>query len=635
MNRDMLIRDRFLPLVLSVLLIVSAGVCFAQNSVIQFSTISSGFSLLSAPGTSATSIAGQTVVDDARQLNTHIESGFLVFTRKLPYGLLTSASDTLARNGTNYDIVFPISPNITTIAETLFYRRGGEAGYTGGTLTRINDTLRGIIPPPYVTIRGIEYYFELNTSTGSTITYPAVNPTGAPAQIPVVASGITYPLPIAKRTYKMISAPLDLSTFSTNIIDVLGDDYGKNYPKNIWRIFRWEKGGYQEYPNIAAKITPGTSFWLITQPGTPFSIDSGWSVFSPPAVGTFPIILEPGWNQIADPFAYGVLWRQIVASSQIPDTLVSRPNLYNGVEYVPADVLMPWEGYFVFNTLNTPLTISIPPVEAPLNPSAHLAISDEPVSRVEYSLRLTAEISEEGLKDSYNYLGFWKNSTPLRERMNDLEPPQMGDFVRLSIIENQKEFMTRFAEVPKDGRTWSIHVSSTSAKRQVHVSLNESGRIPDGFQMFLLDMDNGNMIPTERNMFTLQLGEALQERSLKMIIGTKEYAASQSGNIPLVPMEYALEQNYPNPFNPETNIRYQLRARSDVRLEVFDLLGQRVKTLVSSEQMTGSYAVAWDAKNDAGVSLSSGVYFFRFQARSVSGDGSPDFVATRKLILVR
>jgi hypothetical protein len=89
-----------------------------------------------------------------------------------------------------------------------------------------------------------------------------------------------------------------------------------------------------------------------------------------------------------------------------------------------------------------------------------------------------------------------------------------------------------------------------------------------------------------------------------------------------IPKQFALEQNYPNPFNPSTEIRYQVSGVSDVRLEVFDMLGRKVATLVSERQAAGSYQVNFNA-----VSFASGVYFYRLQAGA--------FVETRKMMLVR
>ena len=85
-----------------------------------------------------------------------------------------------------------------------------------------------------------------------------------------------------------------------------------------------------------------------------------------------------------------------------------------------------------------------------------------------------------------------------------------------------------------------------------------------------------------------------------------------AGGAWVLPSEVALGQNYPNPFNPSTLIPYQLATTSPVRLEVFNVLGQRVATLVDGQQQgAGAYVARWDGTNASGRAAASGVYFYR------------------------
>ena len=84
-----------------------------------------------------------------------------------------------------------------------------------------------------------------------------------------------------------------------------------------------------------------------------------------------------------------------------------------------------------------------------------------------------------------------------------------------------------------------------------------------------------------------------------------------AGGAWVLPSEVALGQNYPNPFNPSTLIPYQLATPSPVRLEVFNVLGQRVATLVDGQQGAGAYVARWDGTDAAGRAVGSGVYFYR------------------------
>lgn len=94
-----------------------------------------------------------------------------------------------------------------------------------------------------------------------------------------------------------------------------------------------------------------------------------------------------------------------------------------------------------------------------------------------------------------------------------------------------------------------------------------------------------------------------------------------------IPSESKMLQNYPNPFNPTTAIGYRLSAVGDVELSIYNMLGQRVATLVSERQRVGSYTVEWDAGQ-----FSSGVYVAKIEMASITGELISD---SRKIVLVR
>lgn len=95
------------------------------------------------------------------------------------------------------------------------------------------------------------------------------------------------------------------------------------------------------------------------------------------------------------------------------------------------------------------------------------------------------------------------------------------------------------------------------------------------------------------------------------------------------PREFALHQNFPNPFNPDTTIKYDLAESADVTLQIYNVLGQVVRTLIASEaQNAGRYQIRWNGMDDRGVPVSSGIYFYQ-----VSADGK--FSDVRKLMLLK
>jgi hypothetical protein len=100
-----------------------------------------------------------------------------------------------------------------------------------------------------------------------------------------------------------------------------------------------------------------------------------------------------------------------------------------------------------------------------------------------------------------------------------------------------------------------------------------------------------------------------------------------SSNDKVLPTMYALRQNYPNPFNPTTEIQYDLPKESFVRMEIYNTIGQKVRTLLDKKQSGGTYCVVWDARTDSGQPVTSGIYFYRLMAGT--------FVKTSKMSLIK
>ena len=95
----------------------------------------------------------------------------------------------------------------------------------------------------------------------------------------------------------------------------------------------------------------------------------------------------------------------------------------------------------------------------------------------------------------------------------------------------------------------------------------------------------------------------------------------------VIPEEYSLKQNYPNPFNPTTNIDFTVPATGPVELVIYNIMGQRIRTLQSGNIKYGYHSVQWNGLDDRGLHVSSGVYFSELMARG--------FRQTRKMLLLK
>ncbi len=107
----------------------------------------------------------------------------------------------------------------------------------------------------------------------------------------------------------------------------------------------------------------------------------------------------------------------------------------------------------------------------------------------------------------------------------------------------------------------------------------------------------------------------------------QEYGPIRVEGVSTVPDEFSISQNYPNPFNPETTFKYQLAEDSRVTINVYNLLGEKIKQLVKEDKPAGYYTETWKGVNETGQKVSSGIYLIYMQAGTYS--------MTRKITLIR
>jgi len=120
------------------------------------------------------------------------------------------------------------------------------------------------------------------------------------------------------------------------------------------------------------------------------------------------------------------------------------------------------------------------------------------------------------------------------------------------------------------------------------------------------------------------------------VFGEKSYArisfCGVSTNIQ-IPEKFELHQNYPNPFNPATKIKFDLPEPSKVKLEIFNVLGQRVITLKDQNYSAGYKEVIWDGKSSSGIEISSGLYFYRIDVKELTL--GKRYNQTKKMMLLK
>lgn len=246
-----------------------------------------------------------------------------------------------------------------------------------------------------------------------------------------------------------------------------------------------------------------------------------------------------------------------------------------------------------------------------------------------YTLRVSAEMST-GASHGI-WVGLRPDARLGRDHLDFSQAPPIDRSVQISVQEEVEGRMVPHAGSFKppdgEGRVWKLWVQTqeeeNTSSEEVRLRLQGQGSLPKGQQRYLLDLDRERRIAAGD-----RLDLASQERrALKVILGTPAFAEEKSGSISIEQLENELRGNYPNPFEEETAIEYVLATEQEVTVTVYNILGQRVRTLVDGSRRPGSHTIRWEGKNRYGAPVGNGVYFYRIE--------TDEFSETRKMVLVR
>jgi alpha-mannosidase len=159
----------------------------------------------------------------------------------------------------------------------------------------------------------------------------------------------------------------------------------------------------------------------------------------------------------------------------------------------------------------------------------------------------------------------------------------------------------------EDGNGYIIRLFNPLPDR-IDASL-EFGRTVSGGYITSAVEENRNSISVNENSISLSVG-GFDITTIRVLI-QKPVSVRKDSNYPL---SFSVYQNYPNPFNASTVIRYRLHAEATVKLTVYNILGQRIASLVDGEVGRGEHEVVWDGRNSNGSPVPSGIYFYEFNA---------------------
>jgi hypothetical protein len=289
------------------------------------------------------------------------------------------------------------------------------------------------------------------------------------------------------------------------------------------------------------------------------------------------VVLAKGWNMVGS-----VTMPVSAALTTTPTGLLAGSFYGYDAGYSPVSTLMPGKGYWIKST--DPGTLHIQSASsAPKQPA------------VDDLSKLNMITLRGGGGSQKLYLG----DQSLVKGSFELPPaPPAGIFdARFA----SQQMVETYPSTIETGKEYQYVINFQSATYPVTVQWN-IGKQPEGRTLVLTDGINGTII---NSPMTGTGSVRITNASVKMLI------VKLGEGVPAVPKEFALGQNYPNPFNPTTRMSVDMPKSTDVEVAVYDILGQKIATLLSGQQAAGYHTVEWNGMNQAGLTVPSGTYFVR------------------------
>ncbi|GEM_PF-641625 len=355
------------------------------------------------------------------------------------------------------------------------------------------------------------------------------------------------------------------------------------FPSAMSPAYYYTPGGYR----TDSLLQTGRGYWL-KYPNYNFS----WIYGLPFSQET--VAVQAGWNMIA-PTSDSVRVSTIVP---IGTSILTVYYGYSGSGYLATTTLYPGSGYWVkvnqagqlvlTSSLQTPQS---QPVQTP-RAATHAAplTTEHGVSQIIFK-------DAAGEERTIFFSTTQVNVDPATYEMPPFPPGGIFD--------------VRFASQ----RMFETAKPNTALELPITIS---SGFYPITATWKLSDTRSGAAIRFDGKLYPLRINGEVQITTGDARLGLHLDESMET----VVPKAFALDQNFPNPFNPETDIRFQIPDVGDVRLKIYDVLGQEIATLVDELKQPGVYTVSWDAANYA-----SGIYYYRLTAGG--------FTAIQKMILMK
>jgi hypothetical protein len=364
-----------------------------------------------------------------------------------------------------------------------------------------------------------------------------------------------------------------------------------------WRVFRDIGGSPPDHLTelgASAATTVGEGYWLLAKGAPGFSRSVTMPALD--STGATAITIRNGWNIIGNPLDQNVNWSAVKSANGLSTASIFSFQGAGGFQ--SETVLQPFGGYYFNNTTGT-TTLKIP---YPYAGGLTIASVTPPIA-----WRLRLAYNSDINRDVENYIGISPSSLEERDELDEQKPPAFMDqgvvcFMRPGWDSTDSRFMSDYRPAVGAGQVWQFQVINPRLSDGFLRIVGVEG-VPQEYEVVLINLQNSIPYDVRKNA-EYRFRSVSTATPFKLVVGGKAFVEEEVKKT--LPATFRLEQNYPNPFNPTTSIAFGLPKESEVRLEVYSALGQRVAVLAEGRYGAGVHTVVWDTHGEGQAALPAG-----------------------------
>lgn len=503
-----------------------------------------------------------------------------------------------------------IEDDVQVVSATLHYRPGGDGTFTTLPMT-LTDADTGewtaTIPGAEVDVRGVQYFVDASDGVESG-TLPATAFASVAVNVP------NHPaFDLAAETYALAGAPLRPN--NPDPLAVFGA-LGPYEPK-AWRYGTFDpvQARYEE-PGAAANVVPGQGFWVIAKEAASIAVTGRSTDLSTDVA----VSLQPGFNQIANPFAFPVAFSDVTLPAGVDANLIG----WNGTAYVNGQTtLTPGQGYWIFNDTGANASLLIPPrgagaaARAPSSPPGRLAPNP-----TDGSWEIAVRVRAGRFQDSDNRFGMRAGATADKDAFDFADAPAPpGGYAVASFLSADVALLTDWRAPDPDGATWTLELRSDQVGEAFRIDFASEAEMPLGWLLLAIPESGRETVDlTETGELSGRVGSSAMAQRWTITAGRPAFVRNVErevrAGLDAAVNTFSLSAPFPNParVGRGTSLELAMPSRSDAQVVVYDVTGRRVSTLWSGTLAQGRHRIAWNAMDSSGRSVASGVYFVQAHA---------------------